>query len=517
MARFEVTGPDGSRYEVNAPDDASNDQIMQYVQSQARPNADKALGGTLQLGIPFTGKRFDTGIGLSPDMEASIVGAGKTTARFLQGVNPFTDKAQVEEENRLYKPLAEAHPKSTMAGEIFPYLAATSLPAMVALSAAEYGTPAERAERAGASYVGGKAVQGLARLFGPKSMSQVGSKGAEDFVNLSASQGNKFNIPLRTAQTTESRPVQMIDAVASNLPISSGVIAKAKDASYQAFNREVSHTFGADSTKITPELLGEYKQSIGRTIGKVAERNAMNLDPAFAQDIARIGQRLQNELTQQEAELVNKQITQIVSKIDPETGKMPGGVYKAYDALLGKLAKDGRGTIKDVLGDLRNSMRDAMDRSISKEDAAIWKKARREYFNLQQVATATKATPGELSPTQLLQAVNNAQKNARFGAGNDLAELAQFAKPTLGDKIPTSGTAERLWYQKLLTNPLTTLGSVGGGLYGANELGVDPKDAALGLLAPYLAARGMAGKPASEFAKRMMAQGGGLLGLSFAP
>lgn len=33
MAKYRVTGPDGSVYEVYAPDSASNDEILRYVQS----------------------------------------------------------------------------------------------------------------------------------------------------------------------------------------------------------------------------------------------------------------------------------------------------------------------------------------------------------------------------------------------------------------------------------------------------------------------------------------------------
>jgi hypothetical protein len=142
--------------------------------------------------------------------------------------------------------------------------------------------------------------------------------------------------------------------------------------------------------------------------------------------------------------------------------QLPGNLYKAYDSNLGKLAKSSSGTLGDVLGDLRGVLREAMDRSIKPEDAARWATARKQYLNLQTVADAAKNQTGviedSLSPARLLQAVNAAQKNAKFGSGNDLAELAQFAKKTLPDKIPNSGTAQRLFYQKLL-QPAWNVGS----------------------------------------------------------
>lgn len=482
-------------------------------------SADANLGGTLQLGVPFTGARLDTGIKLSPDVEAGLVGMGKTGARWLQGAQaliPGQGDAvgkQVAEEDRLVKPLEQAHPLSSLAGQVAPYFATGNMAGLAGLSALEYGTPVERAERAGLSLGGSLAAKGVARLFGPQSMASAASNGAEDFANYAASAGNKWGIPLRAAQTTDSKPVQITDAVLANLPITSGVIAKAKDASYQGFNSAVGKTFGADTTKITQDLLGEKQSEIGRTIGQLAARNTLNPDRQLAQEIVAIGQRASKNLGTDDARIVNNQITELLSKVDPQTGLIPGTNYRAFRSDLGDLAASSNGTLKSVLGDLRNSVTRAMDRSISPEDAKAWAKANREYFNVNQVANAAKATPGELSPTQLLQSVNRSQKNARFGGGNELAELAQFAKPTLGDKIPNSGTAQRAWYQAMLTNPITAVGTLGGAAYGANSLGgVDTADVLGGGLLSYAAARGMAGKPLSEATKKLLQRlGGGLL------
>jgi hypothetical protein len=187
------------------------------------------------------------------------------------------------------------------------------------------------------------------------------------------------------------------------------------------------------------------------------------------------------------------------------------------DSSLGRIMGSSNGDLRYAAANLQNIVRDAATASLEEGDAALLKTARAQNFNARQIADATKATPGALSPTQLLAQVNKYQRSARYGGGNDLAELARFAKPTLGDAIPNSGTAQRLFYQKMLTNPLTTIGSAGGALYGADQFGVNPADAVAGLAFPYAAARGMAGKPLSAAAKRLLQQSGGLLGLELAP
>jgi hypothetical protein len=87
MATYRVTGPDGASYQVTAPDDATDAQVMQYVQANAKPatkNADANLGGTMQFGP------FDTGIKIPPVVESAFVGAGKTFTRLGQGRNRHT-------------------------------------------------------------------------------------------------------------------------------------------------------------------------------------------------------------------------------------------------------------------------------------------------------------------------------------------------------------------------------------------------------------------------------------------
>lgn len=42
MARFEVTGPDGSRYVVNAPDNATNEQVVAFAQGEAAKGAGRS-------------------------------------------------------------------------------------------------------------------------------------------------------------------------------------------------------------------------------------------------------------------------------------------------------------------------------------------------------------------------------------------------------------------------------------------------------------------------------------------
>jgi hypothetical protein len=44
MARYEITSPDGRKFEVNAPDDATQDQVMAYAQQQFSKTQQPEIG-----------------------------------------------------------------------------------------------------------------------------------------------------------------------------------------------------------------------------------------------------------------------------------------------------------------------------------------------------------------------------------------------------------------------------------------------------------------------------------------
>jgi hypothetical protein len=437
------------------------------------------------------------------------VPGGSSIVNALDKIDKFTGAATPTDETRAaaaapISALHEQRPGAMLAGSFAGDMAAKTPLGMALLGGLDPGTLAERGTSAGLGYVGGKIGEGLGFLTGK----MLGPK-------VASGAGNKWDIPLTVGQATQSKPAQIAESVVGNLPGGTGVMGKAHDRTFSAFNRAIADTFGSDSTALTPEVMGAAKQRVGGVFNDVAARNALKFDDPVFNDLVRIQERARMELTPDQANIVTNWTNNIVRDVDPNQ-KIAGTLYKAYDSQLGKLAKSHGGTLGDVLGDLRGVMREAMDKSISEADKSAWSTARKQYLNLQTVADAAKNTgDGSLSPARLLQAVNAAQKNAKFGSGNDLAELAQWAKQTLPDKVPNSGTAQRLFYQKILSNPLTTIGAIGGGAYGADSLGVGPVGVGAGLLSSAALARALAGKPASKETTELLKRlGVGLLGAS---
>lgn len=489
---------------------------MPALKGAPAANADANLGGTLQLGIPWTNMRFDTKIPLPASVEAGIIGAGHAATRLVQGVQqPFSGdnmKAQVAAEDAAYKPLEQAHPLATGIGEAVPYLAASNPLTMAAMGATSYGTPGERATAGGLGYVGGKIGQGIGRMFGPESMRAAPSE-VGDFVQ---SAGNKWGIPTTVAQQPDaSRTAQIAESVLSNLPFG-GAVNKARNASFQGFNNAVSGTIGESSSQITPDLLGNAQKRIVGVINNIADRSKLDANsPAFLDGMTRAEALMNERLPVGSSDRATAQhwLDQVMANVDKD-GTIAGQTYRHMRSSLGETMQNA-GNATPVLGSIRDALTKGMDASIAPKDMQAWMTANKQYFNLQQIADATKATPGSLSPSSLLTQVNAAQRGARFGGGNDLAELAQWAKTTLPDKIPNSGTAQRQYIQAMLTNPGKTIagaGLLGGAGYAGSDY-LSPWDASAALV-PLLVGRGLAGRPVSDVTKRLLMQGGGLLGLN---
>jgi hypothetical protein len=436
----------------------------------------------------------------------AIVGAADRFDKW-RGVQPPTEQTRATAAP-VMAGLEEQRPGAMLAGSLPMDMAAKTPLGMGALAMADPGTLSERGTRGALGYGFGKAGEGLGWL----ASKVMGRESAAAAPKMTAD--NPWGIPLSVGQATQSKPAQIAESVVSNLPGGAGVMAKAHDNTFGAFNRAISGTFGGSERGLTPEVFGKYREKLGGKIGEIASRNQLVLDRPLAQDIARLSQEAGSTLTDDSLKLFQKQVDNVLSKAGEE-GVVTGKFYQSMDTKLGRMVKGTQdGNLKDALIGFRTSMRDAFDRSVSKADSAEWKLTRKQYANLMTAANAAKNTgDGMLSPARLLQAVNEAQPNARFGSGTDLAALAQWAKKTLPDKIPNSGTAQRLFYQKLLTSPLATAGAVGGGAYGADALGIGPAGAATGVAVPYLLARSLAGKPTSKSTEELLKRlGGGLLG-----
>lgn len=311
--------------------------------------------------------------------------------------------------------------------------------------------------------------------------------------NSLVEQAASRNIPLSAGQATGSRPLQIMESVMEDLPFTSGNQLAAKQTQREAFNRAVGGTFGAPENAITPEVAGAARTKIGQTFTDLAKRNTLNVTDDLTTKLGAIEAEANRFGTGDIARSVSNRIDDFLSRVDKD-GKVSGTAYRRFDSALGRsMRSTSNGDLRHSLGQIRDTVRAAMDESISATDQAAWKAARQEYGNLMTVAPlAAQSATGDISGRSLLAAANRGNQGAKFGAPSELATLGRIGREFVADQIPNSGTAQRQFYRDLLTSGGRAGLGAGAGAGVAAATGNDPLTGAAigagsmaaGLLAP---------------------------------
>ncbi len=285
-------------------------------------------------------------------------------------------------------------------------------------------------------------------------------------------------IPLTAAQQTGSKPLKYLEGAFDNLPFTAGPQEEIRQGQRAAFNKASLSKSGTVGDIATSEVLNAARERIGGKIGEIADRNVLLMTPEVRGELNGLGAEMQRLYPDQVAKPVIARIDEVLSK--DVAGAIPGELYRRMDSALGKqITNTTDGIQKEALGRLRETLRSAMDESISPSDQAAWQQARRQYANLMVTAKAAggageAAATGNVSPLALKGAVDQSTgRGYAFGRGdqNDLARVGQaFLRPA-----PDSGTASRSYWQNLLTG-----GGAAGALGGtATMAGASPLAAAM--------------------------------------
>lgn len=277
-------------------------------------------------------------------------------------------------------------------------------------------------------------------------------------------------IPLTPAQTMGSRPLRTMEAVFDQLPLTAEPQAAIRDAQQVAFNRAALRRAGVEADRATPDVLDGQRQRLGATFDDLAARNEMRIDDTLQQDMGRIERDASRNLTPDMARLVQNRFDDLLARV--ETGDVvPGRAYQVLLSDIGRQIKTSDGPVRAALGDFRDAIRTAMDRSISPADAEAWSEVRRQYAALKTIAgamdTGSVATSaGDVAPTRLSGSARQiGNQGYAFGRG-DMNDLARLGRAFIAETTPNSGSAQRISVGSLLTGA----GVLGGTSVATNSL-----------------------------------------------
>lgn len=497
MAKFVITGPDGAKYQINAPDDATEEQVLAYAQSQfKKPEQTKEKFDPTE-GMSGTDK-FLAGMG------KAFTDIGRGGGQMLRDALPqgaadalgLPTGSDIEETRRLDRALMNtgAGTAGNIAGALVPALATAALPGANTITGAAAGGALmgalqpvtgdeSRLFNVGLGGAFGAAGQGVAKGIGRVINPIRNAQNAEvsRLAQVAASEG----IPLDAAAVTGSKPLQAVNAVMENLPFTAGKEAAKGQARQQAFNAAVLKRAGINANNAAPEVLAAQKQALGKTFEDIAGRNAINFTGLNSQ-LDDIVNQASRRLPPDRAGAIANTVEDMRSQL--QDGILAGTNYQGWRTELGRMAR-GNDAEAHYFSQLKKALDKAFSAQVSGADAAAWRQASSQYGNLKTImnamggAGANPAT-GNIAPAQLNQAFTSAMSREGKALGRgELNDLVRVGQTFVRDQVPNSGTAQRLLYQSLLTGGL----GLGGGI----AAGADPVDAlkygAYGLAAPKLA------------------------------
>lgn len=258
----------------------------------------------------------------------------------------------------------------------------------------------------------------------------------------------------------------------------------------------------------TPENMTALNDRLGQGFQSISARNAIRSDPQFGNDIGKVLQEYERVLPTAQREIVTNMADDIIDVAATNGGSIPGEVYQATRSRLTKMAQAARNSdpqYAEALRGLRNSLDDAMSRSVSPDDAAEWARLRREYGNMKvlekaAVGAGENAAEGLISPAKLRQAATTGRQGGYARGEGDLDALARAGQ--IMTPLADSNTASRLAVRGVMTAP-TVAGAALGGQTGdvANAL----MGAVIGSAAPAVAGRALMTRPVQSYLANQVA------------
>lgn len=292
-----------------------------------------------------------------------------------------------------------------------------------------------------------------------------------------ADKARALGIELNAAQQTGSKPLKVIDTVLDNLPFTADKQARAKGAQRQAWQRALLKEAGEDADSATPDVMGSIKGRIGNEFRRLTATYDMPLDNQLLTELANIESKYGRRLTTNQRQIVQSYLDDLTA-----SPTIAGTVYQDARSMLDKQA---RGMLQSdpftagILKEIRDSLDNAMGRTIAAggnpADAAAWKEARKQWMVMKTAERAADATKGDISPAKFFNELRRKNPNAVvYGQGpQEVPDLARIGQSFIREQIPDSGTAQRTFYQNLLTG--------GGGALGVGTVsGMVPPAALLG-------------------------------------
>lgn len=288
-------------------------------------------------------------------------------------------------------------------------------------------------ETAGAGAVIGGVLPGVAQAVGKgaRAVGRAISGGpVSPEVAALAERANQLGIDIPADRIVNSKPMNAIAATLNYVPFSGR--AATEDAMFNQLNTALSRTFGQDSANVT-QALRKANTDLGSKFDTVLQANTVKITPQFKTALADAENQATNELGQEGASIIHKQIADILTK--GASGEIDGQAAYNIKKTLDRIGN--RNTPEAFYArDLKKSLMDALNDSLGPKEAAAFKNVRQQYGNMLNLEKiAQNGAEGDISVARLAN-----MKNIN---SPDLQEMADIAAQFLKSREGNHGAAQR--------------------------------------------------------------------------
>lgn len=482
MAQHIVSSPNGDVI-IEAPEGASPDEIVAYAKQHADAVTPQGLGAAAATGFG-KGTAFTAG---SPADLAAATGADYYLNKYV--LNPMLSAAggkPYSEEELKGHPVQEAIGSEKINKKIQevagPYHVPQNLPEKMTETAASF-VPSVAMAPGGLTnipryaLVPGAASELAGNIPGVQGTAwEPWARGAAAFGSSIVNPGRAFNpIPISEArqrslgilkkeginsltagQITGSEPLKYLESGAGTAPMS-GHKAAAITGKGQEQLTEATMRRAGTGPNASPEILAANQERLGNQFEQLSARNNLIPDNKFINDLTDAVRDYRNVPPSQQKSIVQGYVDDIVQHVN--AGQMPGPQYQEMRSRLSRQANGLRNsdpTLSNALKGLRDSLDEAMGRSISPADKAAWETARTQYGAqklIEKMASRAgeAAGEGQITAPNLRNTVSAENRGAYARGQGQFSELARAASHLM-TPLPNSGTAQRSFALGLLND-----------------------------------------------------------------
>lgn len=330
---------------------------------------------------------------------------------------------------------------------------------------------------------------------------------------------DREGIPIMAGDRTGSKAVRWAEAVAGDMPFSSGAAQTLQQNSAAALDRAATRRLfdpaelqrrglPPEAALPNPDVMRVGRQSLNDEYTRLSQ-NDLQARPQLFQDMhnahtnyERLVLPSQRATGRQDLEAIRDNI---VDSLVRGGGQMPGDIYQATRSRLGTQAKAVENNDPYLAGafrDYRGALDRTMQAGLPPADAAAWQLNNQRWGNMRQIEPAVASAGENLSPAKLAQAVRSGRVGQAAQGTGDFDELARAAALVV-KPLPSSGTAQRTGYQKLFDAPnMIATGLTGSGAAG---LGAGPLGMIGAAAVPHLVARAVVSGPGQRYLANQVA------------